>query len=230
MNYNYYYNHVPGDGPSRNNLIYTSLISNDRKTFVQWFFNDTEYHKGQNEIIDPDKMEEKWQREIKYLKLMHDNYPELVPKILNIDYGNKKIYLEIDGNDFWNRAECKVENYSKVVSDWEIQILEILQAHRNLGLYKYSLHPSSYWPVNGRLKSINYFFTYHESEGPISIADHASHIYSTRQDIMREQVKLMGISWEDKEPLNTLQHLCFESFRTNYTNEFIKKCKEIYSD
>lgn len=204
-------------------------MSDDQKTFVQWFYNDTEYHKGQNEIVDPDKMEEKWQREIKYLTLMKDNYPDLVPKILDIDSNNKKIYLEVDGADFWNRAGCNIENYASVIPDWQEQILEILKAHRRLGLYKYSLHPSSYWPVNGQLKSINYFFTYHESEGPISIADHASHIYSTRQDIMREQVKAMGISWEGKESLNTLQQLCFESFRSNYPNDFIDSAKEVYN-
>jgi len=230
MNYNYYYNRVPGDSPSRNNLIYTSLISEDKRVFVQWYYNDTEYHKGQNQIVDPDLMEEKWQRELKYLKLMSNAYNHLVPKILDIDEQHKKIYLEVDGIDFWNRAGCAVKNYSKVVPDWQEQILEILRTHRKLGLYKYSLHPSSYWPVEGRLKSINYFFTYHENEGPISIADHASHIYSTRQDIIREQIKSMGISWEGKESLNTLQHLCFESFRSNYTDEFIDNAKEIYCD
>ena len=58
MNYEYYYNNVPGDGPSRNNLIYTSLISTDKKTFVQWYYNDVTYHKNQNQVVDPAKMEE----------------------------------------------------------------------------------------------------------------------------------------------------------------------------
>ncbi|MEY4334708.1 MAG: hypothetical protein RLZZ196_3458, partial [Bacteroidota bacterium] len=69
MDYEYYYNNVPGVGLTRNNLIYTSLISTDKKVFVQWYHNDSEYHKGQNEIVDPDKMEEKWQREVKFLKV-----------------------------------------------------------------------------------------------------------------------------------------------------------------
>ena len=107
MNYEYYYNNVPGKGPCRNNLIYTSLISEDKKTFVQWYHNDTEYHKGQNQVVDPEKMDEKWQRELKYLKLMHGAYPDLVPKILDIDEINRKIYLQVDGNDFWENAGCK---------------------------------------------------------------------------------------------------------------------------
>lgn len=228
MKYNYYYNDIPGQGLCRNNLVYTSLMSEDQKIFVQWYFNDTEYHRGQNEVVDPDKMEEKWLREVNYLTHMRNNYPELVPKIINIDLERKKLYLEVDGLDFWNRAKCDIANYEKVLPDWQEQMLEIIKAHKDLGLYKYSMHPSSYFVVDGKLKSINYFFTYREHEGPISIADHASHIYSTRQSMMREQIEKMGLSWDKPESLQTLQMLCFESFRTNYPSDFIDKAKKIY--
>jgi hypothetical protein len=228
MELNYYWNNVPGVGLCRNNLIYTSLMSEDQKTFVQWYYNDTEYHQGQNEVVDPSKMEEKWLREVNYITQMRNRYPDLVPKIVNIDLAARKLYLEVDGVDFWNRADCDVDNYDKVVPDWQEQMLNIIQAHKSLGLYKFSMHPSSYFIVNGKLKSINYFFTYAQHEGPISIADHASHIYSARQGIMRKQIEQMGLSWDKPESLKTLQMLCFESFRTNYPADFIEKAKTIY--
>jgi len=228
MTYNYYYNDVPGIGLCRNNLIYTSLMSEDKKTFVQWYYNDTEYHKGQNEVIDPKLMDEKWRREMHFLHNMEHHNPSMVPKIVKVDVPSRKIYLEVDDVDFWNRAKCNVANYDSVLPDWQEQMLAIIQAHKDRGWYKFSMHPSSYFVVDGKLKSINYFFTYSEDEGPISIADHASHIYSSRQDIMREQVKVMGLDWDSPQPLNKLQQLCFESFRSNYTDEFIERAKKIY--
>jgi hypothetical protein len=228
MKFNYYYNQIPGEIPSRNNLIYTSLMSEDQKTFVQWYYNDIVYHKDQNEILDPKLMNEKFQRELKFLYLMEKYYPRMIPKIKKVDLIEKKIYLEVDGLDFWNLANCDIVNYNKVIPNWQDQMLEILKAHKNLGLYKYSLHPSSYFVVGGYLKSINYFFTYSEEEGPISIANHSSHIHSNRQEIMRSQVEKMGLSWNDPQPLNKLQQLCFESFRTNYPNDFIDEAKKIY--
>ena len=228
MKYNYYYNNVPGETPSRNNLIYTSLISEDNKTFVQWYYNDQVYHNGQNEVIDPVLMESKWIRELNYLTQMRNKFPNLVPTIKNIDLDNKKIYLEINGVDFWNRANCTTANYDDVLPDWQEQMLSIIRAHKSLGFYKFSMHPSSYFIVDKKLKSINYFFTYAQHEGPISIADHASHIYSSRQEIMRKQVETMGLDWNQPQPLNKLQHLCFESFRTNYPADFIEKAKAIY--
>lgn len=229
MNFDYYWNEIPGVGKCRNNLIYTSLISTDETIFCQWFYNDENYHGGQNEVVNPKLMQEKFDREIRYLQLMKTHYPHFIPEY-SIDISEKKIYLKIQGRDFWNRADCSVENYSSVVPDWELQMLNIFRAYKSLNLYKYSLHPSSYFVVDGNLKSINYFFAYHESEGPITIADHASHIYSTRQEIVRKKIESMNISWTNPEPLNILQNLCFESFRSNYTDNFIERAKEIYND
>jgi hypothetical protein len=229
MKFNYYYNNVPGKGLCRNNLIYTSLISEDKKTFVQWYYNDSDYHKGKNEVVDAAKMEEKWLREIKYLELVSREFPDHVPKY-DIDIAAKKIYLEISGVDFWEQAGCNHNNFDSVLPNWQEQMLDILQSHKSLDLYKYSLHPSSYFIVDGKLKSINYFFTYHKNEGPISIIDHASHISNGRQDEMKEHITNLNLSWDKPESLDTLQLLCFESFRTNYASSFIDKAKRIYFD
>ena len=227
MKYEYYYNNVPGQGLCRNNLIYTSLISEDKKTFVQWYHNDTEYHKGKNQVVDPSKMEEKWLREVNYLTQMRNVYPDLVPTIKNIDLDNKKLYLEIDGPDFWEQAGCDITNYDTVLPDWQDQMLTIIQAHKKLGLHKYSMHPSSYFIVDGKLKSINYFFTYRATEPNISIEEVESHIYSTRQDEIRKHLSNKGIEWNVPQPWTTMDQLCWNSFRTNYPADFIDKALHV---
>lgn len=227
--YRYYWNRVPNSKPQRNNLIYTSLISDDNSVFVQWYYNDGVYHGGQNEVVDPSKMQEKFEREIYYLGVMHQAYPEHVPAY-EIDFKSKKVFLNIDKEDFWNAAECDSAKFNQICPDWENQALDIIQSHKDLGLYKFSMHPSSFFLIDGKLKSINYFFCYHETEGPIKISDHASHIHSNRQNIMKQQVETQGIQWDSPEPLVKLQNLCFDSFRTNYPATFIDKAKEIYND
>jgi hypothetical protein len=223
--FEYYYNNVPGHGLCRNNLIYTSLISIDKKTFVQWYHNDTEYHRGQNQVIDPAKMEEKWLREVNYITQMRNAYPDLVPTIQKIDLDARKLYLEIDGVDFWELAGCDHANYDKVLPDWQDQMIDIIKAHRRLGFHKYSMHPSSYFVVDGKLKSINYFFTYKDFEPQISIADVESHIYSTRQIEMRKHIEKLGIDWNAPQPWELFDTLCWESFSSNYPAEFIERVK-----
>jgi hypothetical protein len=229
MKFEYYYNNVPGVGhKTRNNLIYTSLISEDQRTFVQWYHNDTEYHLGRNEVVDPDLMREKWDREICYLHQMSVNYPSLVPKILDIDILQRKIYLEIDGVDFWQRSLDQNCNFDSIVYDWQDQMLEMFRVYKNLGWYKYSLHPSSYFIVDGQLKSINYFFTYSNGEGPITVREHLSHISEQRRREMKPKTDAMGIDWDEPQSLQTMQMLTFESFRNNYPSDFIEKAKNVF--
>lgn len=229
MQYQYYYNNVPGVGhQTRNNLIYTSLISDDQRVFVQWYYNDSDYHKGKNEVVDPKLMDDKWNREICYLHQMSVYYPELVPKVINIDILDRKIYLEIDGVDFWQRSLDSNCSLDEILPDWQEQMLNIFRAYKELGWYKYSLHPSSYFIVDGKLKSINYFFTYSEEEGPITVRDHLSHISENRRTEMKAKTDQMGIDWDEPQSLLKMQMLAFESFSDMYPREFIEKAKNVF--
>jgi len=230
MKYNYYYNTIPEAGKVRNNLIYTSLISDDQKVFVKWFHNDSDYHKGMNEVVDPKLMDEKWQRELRYITLMNDFYPEHIPVILDINHSEKKIYFQIDGVDFWQRHYDRNCTYEQVLPDWQDQMLEIIQAHKNLELYKYSMHPSSYFIVNGKLKSINYFFSYHKDEPHVTVEEFKTHISLERRSKLETIMSATGLSWQSLVPFNELQTLCFESFKSNYPNTFIEKAKQIYAN
>ena len=225
MALNYYFNQIPGQEPWRNNLIYTSLISDDKKTFVQWYHNDSEYHAGKNQVVDPTKMEEKWLREVNYITQMRNVYPDLVPTIINIDLSARKLYLEIDGPDFWQQSLDGNCTFDEVLPDWQEQMLNIIKAHRSLGLWKYSMHPSSYFIVNGKLKSINYFFTYRDNEKNISIKDVESHIYSTRQDELKKHIISLGIEWDKPQPFELLNELCWQSFSNMYPKDFIEKAR-----
>lgn len=227
MDYDYYWNNVPGIGLCRNNLIYTSLVNSDTTVFVQWYYNDPGYHGGQNEVVDPLKMDEKWSREVEFLTLMSKTYPDLVPEILNIDHTEKRMYLKVEGKDFWNRANCDVDNYDSVLPDWREQMLNIQRAHRELGIWKYSMHPSSYFVVDGKLKSINYFFAYHETEPTFSLQDVESHIHSNRQAELKKYLETLGIEWNKPQPFETINKLCWNSFRTNYPNDFIEEILKV---
>jgi hypothetical protein len=221
-NYEYYYN----NDNTRNNLVYTSLISKDKQVFCQWYHNDGIYHGGKNEVVDPNLMDEKFERELKFLKIMRDEYPQHVPSY-SLDYEFRKIYLEIDGIDFWNKADCKIENYDKVLPDWQEQMLEILRAHKELGLHKYSMHPSSYFIVDGKLKSMNYFFTYYNSEPNVSIQEVESHLSVNRREKMKQHLETLNIQWNTPQTWETMDKLCWNSFRANYPQEFIENALNV---
>lgn len=224
--FNYYYNNVPGKGLCRNNLIYTSLATNN--IFCQWYYNDEIYHGGHNQVVDPSLMDEKFEREVKFLTLMGKEYPQHVP-VFSIDEKERKIYLEIDGPDMWELAGCIGTDYSQVLPNWDTQMLEILQAHKDLGLTKYSLHPSSYFIVDGKLKSMNYFFTYDADDVNISLRSVMSHISEDRQADLFPKMAAMGIDIDVPTPHKEIQLLAFESFKTNFRDDVMERAKEIYA-
>lgn len=226
--FEYYYNNVPGKGLCRNNLIYTSLISKDKKTFCQWYHNDTDYHRGQNQIVNPELMQEKWDREVKFLIEMAWKYPDMAPKILEINHAERKLYLKIDGDDFWQRADPIKQDYDSVLPNWREQMMRIFIAHKSLGIYKYSLHPSSYFIVDGQLKSINYFFCYKDNDTQISLRDVMSHISEDRQADLFPKMKAAGINVDQPTPFKDIQLLAFESFKTNFPADFMDECKKLY--
>jgi hypothetical protein len=226
--FEYYYNNVPEKGLCRNNLIYTSLISKDKKTFCQWYHNDQGYHGGKNEVVDPSLMEHKWNREVEFIKLINEHYPEHVPKILDIDYDTRKIFLEIDGPDMWELAGCQGKDYSRVLPDWDIQMLDIIGSLKNLGIYKMSMHPSSYFIVDGKMKSINYFFCYTDQDEEISMSSLLSHISKDRQKTLQPIMDSLDMVLTEPTPFWKIQMLTFETFKTNFLDETMEKAKLIY--
>ena len=173
-------------------------------------------------------MEEKWLREVNFIQQMELKYPQHVPEIQDIDFMNKKLYLKIDGPDMWELAGCEGNDYS-VVDNWEEQMLEIIQAHKDLGLYKYSMHPSSYFVVEGKLKSINYFFTYSDQDLGISLRSVMSHISEDRQADLFPKMEAAGIDVNKDTPHSQIQLLAFDSFKTNFPDEVMEKAKAIYA-
>lgn len=226
--FEYYYNNVPEKGLCRNNLIYTSLISHDKKTFCQWYYNDQGYHGGKNQVVDPSLMESKWLREVEFIKLISKHYPEHVPEILDIDYNNRKIFLKIDGPDMWELAGCQGKDYTSVLPNWEEQMLDIIQSYQSLGIYKMSMHPSSYFIIDGKMKGINYFFCYTDKDEEISMSSLMSHISKDRQNTLQPIFDSLKINPDEPTAFWKIQMLTFETFKTNFLDSTMEKAKLIY--
>jgi len=103
-----------------------------------------------------------------------------------------------------------------------------METHKQLGIYKYSLHPSSYFVIDGELRTINYFFAYRKDETPITVKEHMSHISKERQKELLPKMKQMNIRADETYSFDRLQILCLESFRNVYPSKFIDKAISIY--
>jgi hypothetical protein len=66
-------------------------------------------------------MEEKWIREVNHITQMRNKFPDMIPKITHIELWSKKIYMEIQGVDFWQQT-LDVNNctYDDILPNWDV--------------------------------------------------------------------------------------------------------------
>jgi hypothetical protein len=82
--------------------------------------------------------------------------------------------------------------------------------------------------VDGKLKSINYFFCYRDTDPLISLRSVMSHISEDRQSDLFPKMSALGIDVDAPTPFKQIQLLAFESFKTNFPADFIDECKKLY--
>ena len=157
------------------------------------------------------------------------NIYDNIDSLIYINLEERKIYLGVQRADLWEESGPSAQEYESVLKDWDTQMLEIIQAHKDLGLYKYSMHPSSYWVVDGKLKSMNYFFTYDDNDDNISLRSVMSHISEDRQADLIPKMEAAGIDVDAPTEHQKIQLLAFDSFKTNFPDEVMEKAKAIYA-
>lgn len=219
--FEYYYNTVPGKGLCRNNLVYTSKIDRQNNLFSVHYTVDQTYHK--NECLPQAVLNEKWRREFKYtLEAPH------TLDVKELDSIKRRIIFNIQGDDFWQLANCNWRNFDKILPDWQEQMLTILQDYRNKGIWKYSLHPSSFFIVDGQLRTVNHFFCYSDDEPEVSIESVLDHISKDRQEKLFEYLDTHGIDPSKTFSFKFYGGVVLDNFNNDYPKEFIEAAKKIY--
>ena len=224
--FEYYYNHVPGVGLCRNNLVYTSEIDRQNNLFSVHYTYDQQYHK--NQCLSESALQSKWKRELEFTNQMTAKFPYHILKIAELDEHNRRIVFEIEGEDFWQQANCNQDNYSNVLPDWQEQMIDILKDYRRAGIWKYSLHPSSFFVVDGKLKSINHFFCYNDTEPRVAITDVLDHISEDRKNKLLEYLQENHVGINQQASFDFYAQICLDSFKSNYPINFIEEAKQIY--
>lgn len=226
--FEYYYNSVPGIGKCRNNLIYTSLMSKNKDIFCQWYYNDETYHGGQNKVVDQELMGEKWRREMNYYYTFQRTHKEHLLDILDLNYLERKAYYKTQGPDFWELSGCDSANFDSVLPNWREQMHTILSDLRKQKIWKFSLHPSSYFIIDGKLKTTNFFFCYNDNEYGFAISDIISHISDNRLTHLRPLLDKHNIILDEVAPFRKIGLLALDSFSDCYDDDFVNAAKKYY--
>lgn len=220
-NWNMYYN-KDKDGDIRANLVYTPLVSPDKKTLCMDFNRYIKYHQclKENLLWTEELLTERFNREIKFNSLA-SKFMETIP-IIDIDILNRRIFLEWYGDDFFMQG-INNGGYDKILPNWKEQWINSIQLMQKNNIFKISLHPNSWVIKDEKLIPFNWFFTYELSEPALTIRSLLIQISLERQEKLEKVLSDIGINMDTKYNVDFLQKIAFYSFRSNYPKDLIDR-------
>lgn len=149
----YYYKLNEYGQSVESNLIYTPLLSPDGKTMCMHYCQNLEYQP--HRIIDQSTIDFFFNREVKYLQELAQF--EFTPTLYEIDYSQKKIFIEFAGETFSQIVNDTSRNIDNEIPDWKNQVFNIIRTLSKNGYHKMSLYPHCFFIADGIIKTIDYY-------------------------------------------------------------------------
>jgi hypothetical protein len=151
-----YYRKISHGQLAESNLLYTPTVNNEENIMCMHYCIDRDYRSNTPTTLTSDLVEWFFEREAKFLTDLQ--HLKCTPEVYDIDYTNKKIFIE------WNR-----ETLSQIVNDsnrsidkefpnWKEQLQEIYKEINNSKHYKLALYPHCFFvDKNSQMKTIDYY-------------------------------------------------------------------------
>lgn len=149
------------------NALYTPTVNPEGNILCMHWDHTNPYQL--NTRLTPELVNFFFKREIKYLTHFQGKY--YAPKILEIDYVNKKIFTD------WNKDTLNTimfvnnQNLDEVCPDWREQIYLIIEDIIQSGYYKTALYPHCFYLDSGIIKTFDFYGCVEKDNPYVNIAD-----------------------------------------------------------
>lgn len=149
------------------NALYTPTTNSEGTVLCMHWDSNSTYQL--NDRLTPQLVDFFFHREIKYLTIFQEK--PYVPKILHIDYDNKKIFTEWNKNTLNTIMFVKKENLDDVCPNWKEQIYLILEDIIKSGYYKTALYPHCFYLDNGTIKTFDFYGCVEKNNPYVKLSD-----------------------------------------------------------
>jgi serine/threonine protein kinase len=138
------------------NLLYTPLLNHDNSIMCIHYRVDNVYRQNVPTVSD-ETLSYFFNKEIKYLQKFSDM--PFVPKILEIDEENKRVFIEWGGDETLGEIiNNRARSLDEECPDWEEQLYDIVYYFIKSGHYKLSLYPNCFFlDKENRIKTLDFY-------------------------------------------------------------------------
>jgi len=168
-------------------MAYEPLINKEGTVFCMNYNTENKYQSFKKNLgFVPELVHTFFDKELFYLdKFKHHSW---CPNILDVDFKNKKIFLE------WNNTTCNdiinsPDQLTSVCPNWKNQLEACIRDLLNDHVYKITLYPHCHY-VNkdGNLKSFDYYGCFDFNQATLTIAQVNGLIHSSSINRINEAV------------------------------------------
>ena len=150
----YYYKLNPNGSQWASNLLYTPKVNPEQTVMCAHYCIDLEYRPHENTSVPEDLVDWFFKRDVKFLKKL--SYLKTTPELYDIDYKNRKIFME------WNKETLSQvlftpgRNLDIEVPNWKEQMKDFFISTKTNNFWKVSLYPNCFFiSKDGQLKTID---------------------------------------------------------------------------
>lgn len=138
------------------NLMYTPLVNPEGNVMCMYWdhFSDYQNYK-QRPAFNEELLSYFFDKEVKYLSEFQEF--SAAPRILDIDYNKKKVFIEWKGETCNDIVFDDSRELNNECPEWKQQLSEIVTHIFDKGIYKTSLYPHCFFIDQGQLKTIDWY-------------------------------------------------------------------------
>jgi hypothetical protein len=137
------------------NLLYTPLLNSNEDMLCMWYDETSEYQQ-ENKELSAELVNFFFEREVKYLTIFQKY--DWAPKIIDIDYDKRKIFIEFNKETLNHIVMGKDRILAQEVPNWREQVFAILKDIDDAGYYKLALYPHCFFvSKDNKLKIIDFY-------------------------------------------------------------------------
>lgn len=137
------------------NMLYTPMLS-PAGDILCMVWDENHPYQSENRKLSKDLINFFFEREVKYLKRFQGS--SWAPELIQIDYENKKIFIEFNKETLNHIVVDKTRDIHQEFPNYTEEIFNILKDIVDAGYYKMALYPHCFFiDKNNKLKTIDFY-------------------------------------------------------------------------
>lgn len=153
--WDYYYKLNVDGRPNDSNMLYSPRVNPEKNVMCMNYVVDHAY-RDTGHVVNDDLLQWFFEREVRFLNEL--SHLKTTPKVYEVDYANRKIFIEWNKETLSQIVFDSTRNLDEELPNWQEQIRDFLISCKQNEFYKMAMYPHCFYiSKDNTLKTIDYY-------------------------------------------------------------------------